>query len=217
MKRVVLLSGGMDSATLLYQEAQNVEGLYALGVNYGQRHMRELVAAQHVANSVGVPFTVVPLMGLRSILSASALTSDIPVPEGHYAAESMKATVVPMRNAIFLSVATGYAWSQGAEVVLTAVHAGDHAVYPDCRPPFIDAFNLMAQVACEGFMNPKILAPFVNMTKTEIAALGSALEVPWELTWSCYKGGEVHCGVCGTCFERREALAAFNDPTEYLT
>ncbi len=217
MKTVVLLSGGMDSATLLYHmiQEQGVANVSTLSVLYGQRHRRELDHAWQLANNLIVPHTLVPLDGLQHVLRSALTSDDIPVPEGHYAAESMKATVVPMRNAIFLSVAVGYAWSIGAEQVATAIHAGDHAIYPDCRPEFLDAFNAMTKTASDGFGSPRVVAPFVNISKTDIAKLGQTLGVPWELTWSCYKGECKHCGVCGTCVERREALAEVGDPTVY--
>ncbi len=207
MKTVVLLSGGMDSATLLYKTIADGHDVSALGISYGQRHRRELESAYNLAHRIGVPYQIVPLDGLQHVLRSALTSDDIPVPEGHYAAESMKATVVPMRNAIFLSVAVGHAWSIGAEQVATAIHAGDHAIYPDCRPEFLDAFNTMVKTASDGFVTPQVVAPFVHISKTEIAKIGHTLGVPWELTWSCYKGDCKHCGVCGTCVERREALA----------
>ena len=217
MKTVVLLSGGMDSATLLYQmiKAHGADNVSTLSVLYGQRHRRELDYAWRLASELIVPHTLVPLDGLQHVLRSALTSKDIEVPEGHYAAESMKATVVPMRNAIFLSVAVGHAWSIGAEQVATAIHAGDHAIYPDCRPEFLEAFNAMVKTASDGFTTPQVVAPFVHISKTAIAMLGHTLGVPWDLTWSCYKGGEVHCGVCGTCVERREALAEVGDPTVY--
>lgn len=217
MKVVVLLSGGMDSATLLYQMIQQygTNNVSTMSVLYGQRHSRELDYAWQLANNLIVPHILVPLDGLQHVLRSALTSDDIPVPEGHYAAESMKATVVPMRNVIFLSVAVGHAWSIGAEQVATAIHAGDHAIYPDCRPEFLESFNAMVKTASDGFVTPQVVAPFVHISKTEIAKLGRTLGVPWELTWSCYKGGEIHCGVCGTCTERREALAEVGDPTVY--
>jgi 7-cyano-7-deazaguanine synthase len=218
VKTIVLLSGGMDSAALLYQcvAQDGKDEVAALGVSYGQRHHCELKAAWGIANRIGVRYTIVPLDGLGALLSSALTTASVSVPEGHYEAENMKSTVVPMRNAIFLSVACGYAWSLGAKRVVTAVHAGDHAIYPDCRPEFVGAFNAMARRAMQGFAEVEVEAPFAYMTKTEIAKTGHKLGVPWELTWSCYKGLERHCGVCGTCVERREALASVGDPTEYM-
>lgn len=222
MKRniVVLLSGGMDSTTLAYQcvERIGVAGVIALSVNYGQRHSRELISAKVVADRLGIEHVVADLSPLRALFSGSALTDDaVAVPEGHYAAETMKATVVPMRNPMFLCVAAGLAWARHASEVAIAVHAGDHAIYPDCRPTFVEAFNVMLREASEGFSTAQLSSPFVQLSKADIAATGHRLGVQWADTWSCYKGGDVHCGKCGTCVERREAfqLAGVNDPTPY--
>lgn len=223
MKVVTLLSGGMDSTTLAYELADAGHEVHALAVDYGQRHRaRELNASLETARRLGFMWNLVDLRTLTEFLSGSALTDpeNVEVPEGHYTAETMKATVVPNRNAIMLNIAVGVAVARGAELVATAVHAGDHAVYPDCRPEFIDAMNELIPVATEGFSHPglHVHAPFVNITKEDIAKLGERLGVPWELTWSCYVGGELHCGKCGTCVERAEALhlAGIEDPTEYV-
>lgn len=217
MKVVVLLSGGMDSTVLLYHmlEMYGKGNVSTLSVLYGQRHRRELDAAWRIANDLIIPHKLVPLEGLQHVLRSALTSKEIDVPEGHYAAETMKATVVPMRNPIFLSVAVGHAWSIGAKLVATAIHAGDHAIYPDCRPEFLAAFNAMAQTASDGFVQPRVIAPFIEISKTEIAKIGHNLGVPWAQTWSCYKGQDKHCGVCGTCVERKEALAEVGDPTEY--
>ena len=139
------------------------------------------------------------------------------MPDGHYAEESMKITVVPNRNAIMLSIAYGVAVSKGANAVAAAFHGGDHFIYPDCRPGFINAFAAMQSHALEGLSNIQLYTPFVNLTKADIAVEGARLGVPFEYTWSCYKGGDLHCGRCGTCVERREAfdLAGVSDPTIY--
>ena len=159
------------------------------------------------------------ISGIGRLLSGSALTDDIDVPHGHYAGENMAVTVVPNRNAIMLAIAYGVAVARGARIVSAAVHAGDHYVYPDCRPKFIDAFDQMQRYAVEGFGDPdlRLHAPFVHKTKAQIAEIGAALNVPYEDTWSCYEGGELHCGRCGTCNERKEAcqLAGVYDPTNY--
>lgn len=219
---VALLSGGMDSTVLAYSLRQALgEGennLHFLSINYGQRHKKELEFAKRTAANLRAPHTVVDLTAIQQLLTGSSLTSpDIEVPEGHYTAVSMKATVVPNRNMIMLAVAAGYAVSRQLEVVAVAVHAGDHAIYPDCRPGFIEALRSAIEIGTEGFGSPRLLAPFVNASKADIAARGALLSVPWEDTWSCYKGGEQHCGKCGTCVERREAfvLAGVSDPTEY--
>ncbi|HEY7824400.1 MAG TPA: 7-cyano-7-deazaguanine synthase, partial [Acidimicrobiia bacterium] len=153
-------------------------------------------------------------------LHGSALTSDeIDVPDGHYAQETMKATVVPNRNAIMLAIATGIAVAEGAEVVATGVPAGDHFIYPDCRPDFFNPFAVAMEAANDGFTVDgfRLEAPFISMTKADIAAYGSSIGVDYAITWSCYKGGEIHCGRCGTCVERIEAFldAGVHDPTNY--
>lgn len=217
MKAIVLASGGMDSATLLYRYVKEygASEVKALAFHYGQRHMTELESSWRLCQRLGVEHSLVPIDGVKPFLRSALTSPDIDVPEGHYEAETMKATVVPMRNALFLTVAIGHAWSIGADIVATAIHAGDHAIYPDCRPEFLNAFNEMVRVSSEGFHTPRVEAPFVTMSKTDIAHLGHDLGVPWELTWSCYKGGCTHCGKCGTCVERREALAEVGDPTLY--
>lgn len=215
---IVLLSGGMDSTTLLALAIREGRKPHTLAVDYGQRHVRELQAAAAVAAHYGVPHDVVDLQGVGALLGGNALTDDaVDVPRGHYTAPTMRSTVVPNRNAIMLSVAVAVAAARGAAQVETAVHAGDHPVYPDCRPEFVSAINYAARIGTDGIGDVGVSAPFVNQTKADIARLASALEAPLELSWSCYEGGEHHCGACGTCVERREAfaLAELEDPTDY--
>ena len=217
---VAIVSGGLDSVTLAHHLAAEGYRLHLLSFDYGQRHKRELHDAAACAHRLGAFWHQVDLTGLRPLLAGSALTDDaVPVPEGHYADESMRATVVPNRNAILLSVAVGAAVAAQAQVVATGVHAGDHPIYPDCRPAFVEAFDAMQRLATEGYAAPglRLVAPFVHMTKADIVRRGAALGVPFEDTWSCYHGGYVHCGLCGTCRERREAfgLADVPDPTVY--
>ncbi|MGQ0431844.1 MAG: 7-cyano-7-deazaguanine synthase QueC [Microthrixaceae bacterium] len=221
MNRVVTtLSGGLDSVTLAHLlSAEGVE-LIALSFDYGQRHAKELDRAARCADLLGADHHVVNLRSVGGLLSGSALTdAAVDVPEGHYTDASMAATVVPNRNAIMLSIAVGVAVARKADAVATAVHAGDHVIYPDCRPEFIDAIEHEARVANEGFIHEdfRVLAPFLRMTKAEIVQRGEALGVPFGDTWSCYIGGTRHCGRCGTCVERREAfeLAGVADPTAY--
>jgi 7-cyano-7-deazaguanine synthase len=220
MKAVVIVSGGMDSVTLAHHMKGAGFDLSILSFDYGQRHAKELRFAKACADLLGAPHSVVDLSGLRVLLPGSSLTDDaVPVPEGHYAADSMKATVVPNRNAIMLAIAYGHAVAIGADVVAFGAHGGDHFIYPDCRPEFHRALNEALRIGNEGFGNPKLrlTAPFINSTKQDIAAMGSRLGVDFTQTWSCYKGGEKHCGKCGTCVERREAFALANieDPTAY--
>lgn len=217
---VAIVSGGMDSVTLAYKLHEEGWDLTLLSVDYGQRHVREIDCAHLAARSLGAQHHVADLRSVTKLLSGSALTDpSVAVPDGHYEDETMRATVVPNRNAMLLDLATAVAVAQGAEAVATGVHAGDHAVYPDCRPEFIAAYETMARIANEGFAVKgfAVLAPFVYRTKADIAAEGEKLGVPWADTWSCYKGGAVHCGTCGTCVERIEAfqLAGVSDPTVY--
>lgn len=217
---VTTLSGGLDSVTLAYALAADGHDLVALSFDYGQRHATELDRAAHCAERLAAEHHVVDLRSVGALLTGSALTdAAVAVPEGHYTDASMAATVVPNRNAIMLSVAVGVAVARGAEAVATAVHAGDHTIYPDCRPEFIAAFEHEARVANEGFIAEgfRVLAPFLHLRKDEIVRRGAALGVPFEETWSCYQGGDLQCGRCGTCVERREAfeLAGVPDPTPY--
>jgi 7-cyano-7-deazaguanine synthase len=215
-KTVVTFSGGMDSTTLLYHLRQQGHEVLALSVDYGQRHRVELDCARRIVESLGLTHEVADLRPITRLLGDSSLTNkSIDVPLGHYAAASMKATVVPNRNMIMLAVAAGWAISQRANHLAYAAHAGDHAIYPDCRPEFADTMTHAIELA--DWHQVKLIWPFVNMTKAEIATLGHKLGVPFERTWSCYQGGSVHCGACGTCVERREAfmLAGVPDPTAY--
>jgi 7-cyano-7-deazaguanine synthase len=219
MKAIAIISGGMDSVTLAHLLKSQGCSLHLLSFNYGQRHKKEIDFARLTAQDLGASHDVIDLSGVGSFLKGSALTDEITVPDGHYAEETMKVTVVPNRNAIMLAIAYGVAVVEQAEIVATGVHAGDHFIYPDCRPEFIAAFDKMQQLAIEGFGHPdlKLLAPFSQIGKHDIVTIGARLRVPYERTWSCYKGGEIHCGTCGTCVERREAfeLAGVDDPTVY--
>lgn len=217
---ITILSGGMDSTTALYQaQYDGWSDILCLSFDYGQRHRKELEFAARTCAKGGWDHRVITLP-LRDLLHGSALTDDIPVPEGHYAAENMAATVVPNRNAIMLSIAWGVATAEHAQVIYTGVHAGDHPIYPDCRPAFIRTMNAAMQNATEGYAEEwlHIEAPFLFRSKADIVSAGDHLGVDWHDTWSCYVGGEHHCGACGTCVERREAfsLAGVVDPTIYL-
>jgi 7-cyano-7-deazaguanine synthase len=216
---IAIVSGGMDSVTLAYLLDSEGYELHLLSVDYGQRHKKEISYAKRCAERLGAPFDIADISEVGRLLSGSALTDDVEVPHGHYAADNMAVTVVPNRNAIMLSLAYGVAVARDAVLVACAVHAGDHYFYPDCRPAFAQAFDLMQKEAVEGFGNPKLRlhAPFLERTKAQIVEVGATLGVPYEETWSCYDGSEVHCGLCGTCNERKEAfeLAGVPDPTEY--
>jgi len=220
MKATLIVSGGMDSVTLAYYYANRGYDLHLVGFDYGQRHVKELESLFAVAKQLKASVEVIDLSQLKSSIANSSLTSDaIDVPDGHYAEETMRVTVVPNRNAIMLSIATGIAVANGSDLVATGVHAGDHFIYPDCRPEFIDAISLAFELGTEGHSKAgfHLEAPFVGILKSEIAQIGQSLNVPYHLTWSCYKGGEKHCGRCGTCVERVEAFieAGVDDPTDY--
>jgi len=217
MKTIVVCSGGLDSVSLAHRIAAEHELLGLISFDYGQRHRKELDFAAACAARLCVFHQIIDMRSIGSQLSGSALTDDVAVPDGHYAEETMRITVVPNRNAIMLAVAFGVAAARGAEAVAIAVHGGDHFIYPDCRPGFIDAFQIMQNHALEGYASVKLLAPYVNGSKADIVIDGARHGTPFAETWSCYKGGMRHCGRCGTCVERREAfhLADVPDPTDY--
>jgi 7-cyano-7-deazaguanine synthase len=218
LRAVALLSGGMDSTVMVGSLLHDGWDVDAIAVDYGQRHRRELDAAAQVAYHYGIRLDVIDLSPVGRLLTGSALTdAAVAVPHGHYADDSMRSTVVPNRNAILIMVAAGVAAARSARAVMTAVHAGDHPVYPDCRPSFIAAASECVQLATAGHGDIYVHAPFVTWTKTSIAARGHQLGAPLGLTWSCYTGGDLHCGRCGTCVERREAFRDANipDPTFY--
>jgi 7-cyano-7-deazaguanine synthase len=219
-RAVVVLSGGLDSTTMAYSLRAQGYTLAAISFDYGQRHRKELEFAERISAGLGASWTLIDLhaAGLTSVLGGSALTDEsVAVPDGHYADESMRITVVPNRNAIMLSIACALAVTREAGAVAFGAHTGDHFIYPDCRPEFVRAFATMVNLAVEGLASIEILTPFLSMTKADIVKLGNELHVPFERTWSCYKGGALHCGTCGTCYERREAfaLAQLVDPTAY--
>lgn len=222
MRIVLLLSGGLDSTTLGAFYHQRGDEVHALSVHYGQRHAKELSAACAVAAHYGWRHDVLDLSAVGVLLTGSSQTdANVAVPHGHYAEDAMKLTVVPNRNAMLLAVATAVAVARAASCVAYAAHAGDHFVYPDCRPAFVDAFAEAMLLGNAGFMvaDFHIARPFINLTKTGIVREGARLDVPFALTWSCYEGGAVHCGKCGTCVERIEAFTDANvsDPTPYRT
>lgn len=221
-KVVAIVSGGLDSVTLAYHLVDQGYEPVLISYDYGQRHSKELDFAKLCAQRLNVKHHLVDLKVLTSLMSTSSLTSDaIEVPDGHYAEETMKVTVVPNRNAIMINVATALAVSESYSFVATGVHGGDHFIYPDCRPEFIESQTETLKLANAGFIATEfdVLAPFVNISKADIVTIGDAIGVPWLETWSCYKGGDIHCGSCGTCFERREAfeLANVGDPTSYTS
>ncbi|MHA7924037.1 MAG: 7-cyano-7-deazaguanine synthase QueC [Marinobacter sp.] len=212
---VVIYSGGMDSYTLLHLARERGYRVHALSFNYGQRHVRELECARSVCEAQGIPHKVIDIRAMSEVMAGSSLTSDMEVPEGHYEEDSMKATVVPNRNMILLSLATGYAVTVGAGAVWYGAHGGDHAIYPDCRPEFVEKMDAVCRVA--NYEPVGIEAPFMTMDKGQILAEGLRLGLDYSQTWTCYNGREQACGRCGSCVERLEAFAVngVTDPLEY--
>lgn len=202
---ILILSGGMDSTTLLYDQQERIAA--AVTFDYGSKHnAREIPFARLHCERLGIEHLVISLGFMSQYFESSLLEGGAEIPEGHYADDNMKSTVVPFRNGIMLSIAIGLAESRGLKHVMMANHGGDHTIYPDCRPEFV---NAMSEAACTGtFPGITLLCPFTNLTKGQIAARGRELGINYAETWSCYKGHEKHCGKCGTCVERREALAA---------
>jgi 7-cyano-7-deazaguanine synthase len=216
MRTIVILSGGMDSAVLLAQLKSEGRECKCLSIDYGQRHKRELVMAQYISNHYQVEHKVINLSGLRAVLGGSSQTDqNVTVPQGHYADENMKLTVVPNRNMILLSIAGAWAISLKYDTVAYGAHAGDHAIYPDCREEFVQILSKALELA--DWHRITLERPFINKSKGEIVAQGAVLDVPFDRTYSCYKGGLDHCGQCGTCVERRMAFieAGVKDPTTY--
>lgn len=217
MKAVVVCSGGLDSVTLAHRMAHDQSLDSLISFDYGQTHKKELGYAAECAQRLGVSHRIVDLRDVGALLNGSALTGDAEVPEGHYAEDNMRVTIVPNRNAIMLAIAFGYAAARKADAVATAVHGGDHFIYPDCRPDFAQAFEKMQSLALDGYARIALLTPYIHSSKADIVADGAGLDVPFSQTWSCYKGEDEHCGRCGTCVERLEAfaVAGVEDPTRY--
>lgn len=211
---LLILSGGMDSTTLLYDYQERIA--LAVSFDYGANHnAREIPFAQLHCQRLGIEHIIIPLGFMGQYFESSLLQGADAIPEGNYDDANMKSTVVPFRNGIMLSIAVGLAESRGLQYVMMANHGGDHTIYPDCRPEFVEAFDATARAGT--YVGIGLLSPYTHMTKADIARRGKELGINYGETWSCYKGGEKHCGRCGTCMERREALAeaGLTDPTEY--
>jgi len=203
-----IVSGGMDSITMLYLALTKTtpDKVVALSFNYGQKHSKELQQAKFIAEGLGVKHNVIDLQSASDLLVSSLTKEEKEVPHGHYAEETMRATVVPNRNAIMLSIAYGVALSNGSKYLLYGAHTGDHFIYPDCRPEFVDALDNAFKIGNKGFGDTSIVAPFREVSKSIIASVGLKLSVPYERTWSCYEGQDRPCLHCGTCVERTEAF-----------
>ena len=211
MASLLIYSGGLDSTTMLYEYKDSIA--LAVSFDYGSKHnAREIACAAENCRLLGVRHMILPLGFIGQYFRSDLLLSGGEIPEGSYADENMRSTVVPFRNGIMLAVAAGLAESYELDAIMLANHSGDHALYPDCRPEFIDAFAAAVQAGT--YNGVKLLSPYCHMSKRDIALRGKALGIDYSKTYSCYKGGEKHCGKCGTCTERKEALEGF-DPTEY--
>ena len=211
MKALLIYSGGLDSTTLLYEYKDSIA--LAVTFDYGSKHnAREIACARENCKRLGVKHLVMPLGFIGQYFKSDLLLSGGDIPEGSYADDNMKSTVVPFRNGIMLAIAAGLAESYGLDTVMMANHGGDHAIYPDCRPEFVEGMDKAIQTGTyEGI---RLVSPYCDITKRDIALRGKAIGLDYSLTYSCYKGGEKHCGKCGTCIERKEALEGF-DTTEY--
>ncbi len=201
---ICILSGGLDSTTLLYKLLAEGKEVRAISFNYGQKHSKELMYAIKTCEKLGVQHKVINITFLKELVSNSALTSDMEVPEGHYEGENMKQTVVPNRNMIMASIAIGWAVNEDFGEIALGVHAGDHAIYPDCRPEFIEALAKIAWIA--NYKAISVYTPFINIDKGDIVIQGKDLNVDYSLAWTCYKGQEKPCGLCGSCQERAYAF-----------
>ena len=204
----------MDSVTMLYEFASDI--VLAISFDYGSNHnAQEIPFAQYHCQQLGIRHIVIPLSFMPQYFRSSLLEGADAIPEGYYTADNMASTVVPFRNGIMLSIACGIAESNGLSRVMIANHGGDHTIYPDCRPQFIDAMSKAMSSGTDTHVT--VWAPYTNITKAEIARHGKRLGIDYSKTWSCYKGGAVHCGKCATCIERKEALQAadIQDTTKY--
>jgi 7-cyano-7-deazaguanine synthase len=218
MKVVVLLSGGMDSVAAFYDAMSQHEVVAAISFDYGAKHNhKEIPFAAYHCTKFSVEHRVISLDFVGELFKSDLLKSGGAIPDGHYEEQTMKSTVVPFRNGIMLSIAAGLAESKEAAGLVIAAHAGDHAIYPDCREEFMK--SMAAAIRVGTYAGIRLLRPFISMTKADIASRGHSLGIDFSQTWSCYKGDAIHCGTCGTCVERREAfiVAGIPDPTEYAS
>lgn len=234
-KAVTILSGGMDSATLAFAIASQHGGdeeeyiqQHFISFDYGQKHKKELLSAKAIAGLLKCQHDIIDISAVSPFLKGSALTDEknVEMPEGFYAEENMRLTVVPNRNAMMLSIAWAVAVGEQSQYVYYGAHRGDHFVYPDCRPEFVDSLSYAFRIGTYGIdrnimeeKTKEIIAPFIEIDKTEILKRGLLMSVPYELTWTCYRGGDTACGTCGSCQERLESfyLNGIEDPLPYAT
>ena len=215
-KIVVVYSGGLDSFTLVNEAIRSEKEILTLSFDYGQKHRKELSFVERFCLKESIEYKIVDVSSIKELFQGSSLTDEIDIPKGHYEDDSMKSTVVPNRNMILISLALGYAVTKEVEEVWFGAHAGDHAIYPDCRPEFVEKMDAVAKIA--NYSPIAVKAPYISMSKSEILAIGLEMKLDYSLTWTCYEGKDLACGECGACHERLESFAANNaiDPLEYL-
>ena len=215
-KIIVVYSGGLDSFTLLNEAIRSGKDVSALSFDYGQKHNKELHFVEKFCAQESIDSKIVNVSSIKELFQGSSLTDEIDIPKGHYEDDSMKSTVVPNRNMILISLALGDAVTKEAEEVWFGAHSGDHAIYPDCRPEFVEKMDAVARIA--NYSPIAVKAPYIAMSKTEILAIGLNMQLDYGLTWTCYEGKELACGSCGACHERLESFAANNviDPIKYF-
>ena len=212
---IVVYSGGMDSFTLINKAIKDGHEVKAISFDYGQKHKKELLFAKNFCEILRIEHEIVDITSIRNLLKGSALTDNIAIPQGGYADNSMKLTIVPNRNMILISMAIGYAVSSQASEVWFGAHAGDHAIYPDCRPEFVEKMNALALIS--DYKPIGVKAPFLNLSKSEILLKGIEMNLDYSKTWTCYEGKDLACGLCGSCNERLEAFKEneLDDPLKY--
>ncbi|MEA3379080.1 MAG: 7-cyano-7-deazaguanine synthase QueC [Nanoarchaeota archaeon] len=215
-KAIVIFSGGLDSTTLLYKLKSEEYELEALTFDYKQSHSKEIKIAEKICKNLGIKHKIIDISFLgENLLKSNLLVGQGEIPEGHYEDESMKLTVVPNRNMILLSIAAGYAMSKKIDILAYGAHSGDHTIYPDCRPAFVQKMKELLKIA--DWHKVELYVPFLNLSKGAIVKLGLKLRVDYKDTWTCYKGKTKACGKCGSCIERLEAFKenGVEDPLQY--
>ena len=214
-KAIIIFSGGLDSTTLLYYLLNKEYELEAISYDYGQKHKKELDCAKEICKDLNIKHNIIDISFIGKHINSSLTQDDQEIPEGHYESENMESTVVYHRNLMMMTIANAIGLSRGILDIAYAAHAGDHIIYPDCRPMFADSAEITLKISSDKKIN--IIRPFINIDKTDILRIGLNLNVPYEKTWSCYKGNKLSCGKCGTCIERLEAFKKCNikDPIEY--
>jgi|TARA_B110000438_G_scaffold303165_1_gene363478 7-cyano-7-deazaguanine synthase len=217
MTQIILVySGGLDSFTLLNQAMDMGHDVSTISFDYGQKHKKELDCVKRFCLEKAIDHKIIDISSIKEIFSGSSLTDDLDIPKGHYEDESMQSTVVPNRNMILISLALGFAVTKEATEVWFGAHSGDHAIYPDCRPEFVEKMDAVAKIA--NYSPIAVKAPYISKSKSEILEIGLSLNLDYSFTWTCYEGKELACGSCGACHERLESFSDHNvtDPIQYL-